>query len=205
MATPMPVLSKVSVGVKEGDWIEYTINMSGPPLDPLRNLTWFRTEILQVDGEWLQVNKTALSIDGTYSSSTWNFNLTQGQTYGWVIIPSNLSEGDRFFDAEKSANITIEGEELKTLLGATRIVIHATEPGKVYKEWDKTTGVYVYSIEYTDDFAVTFNATATNMWNPQTHVQTWTVLYLLIVAISISAIIILSIKKRIQIKRAKLQ
>jgi len=50
---------EVSVGVKKGDWIEYTISMTGPPLDPIRNLTWYRMDILEVDGAWFQVNKTA--------------------------------------------------------------------------------------------------------------------------------------------------
>ena len=195
LANPLPTLNMISVGVRKGDWIEYTINMSGPPLDPLRNLTWYRTEILGVEATSFQVNKTSLSVNGTFSSSIWTFNLTEGKTYGWVIIPSNLSIGDRFFDAEKSANITIEGEETKTLLGATRIITHANQPGKVYKEWDKVTGVYVYSIEYTDDFTVTFNAIATNLWSPNSQEQNWTAVYSLAAAIFILIIISLSIKK----------
>ena len=156
-----------STGVKKGDWIEYAISITGPPLDPLRNLTWYRTEILEVDGASFRANKTALTVNGTFSSSIWNFNLTEGQVQGWVIIPANLSTGDAFFDAAKSANITIEGEEQKTLLGASRTVTHASDPGKVYKEWDKVTGVYVHAIEHTTNYTVITNAIATNMWSPQ--------------------------------------
>ena len=58
-----------SIGVKNGDWIEYDIRMTGPLLEPLRNLTWYRIDILDVDGAWFQANKTALTINGTLSNS----------------------------------------------------------------------------------------------------------------------------------------
>ncbi len=189
---PSFTYGEASVGVKKGDWIEYAISMKGPPLDPLRNLTWYRTEILEVDGASFQVNKTALSVNGVFSSSIWNFDLTEGQVYGWVIIPANLSTGDKFFDAAKLANITIEGEEQKTLLGASRTVTYASDPDKVYKEWDKTTGVYVYSIENTTNFTVIFNAIATNMWGPQPQGQNSTASYWLSVATIILVVIVLS-------------
>ena len=158
-------LNETEVGVKEGDWIEYSINMSGPLLDQLRNLTWYRVDFLQVEGSILTVNKTSQSVNGTYSSSIWHFDLAQGQLYGWVIIPASLSRGDSCFDATRNATITIEGEEQKNLLGTTRIITYASDPGKVYKEWDKETGVYVYSSDNTTDYAVTMKAAATNMWN----------------------------------------
>jgi len=180
-----PAFGETAVGVKKGDWVEYTISMRGPPLNPMRNLTWYRTEILWVEGTWFQVKKTSLSVNGTFSSSTWEFNLAEGQTYGWVFIPANLSKGDVFFDSERSANITIEGEEQKTLLGATRAVTHTSDPGKVYKEWDKATGVYVYSLEETDNYTITFNATATNLWSPQTLEQNPAVSYQIVAAIII--------------------
>jgi hypothetical protein len=202
MALPKFAYGEASVGVKKGDWIEYSISMTGPPLDPLRNLTWYRTEILEVDGSWFQVNKTALSVNGTFSSSIWNFDLTEGQVYGWVIIPANLGPGDNFFDAAKSANITIEGEEQKTLLGASRTVTHASDPCKVYKEWDKATGVYVYSIENTPNFTVIFNAIATNMWSPQTLGQNPTATFQLSAATLILIVLVLSLAMFIARKKA---
>jgi hypothetical protein len=102
------------VGVKKGDWIEYSISIAaGPPLDSLRNLTWYRTEILEVNGASFKANKTALSVNGTVSSSIWYFDLAEGEVQGWAIIPANLSPGNTFFDYAKSANVTIEGEEPK--------------------------------------------------------------------------------------------
>jgi len=188
-----PTLASVepAVGVKKGDWIEYTITMTGPLLDPMRNLTWYRAEILEVDDTSFQVNKTALTVNGILSSSIWNFNLIEGQVLGWVIIPANLSKGDMFFDAAKSANITIEGEEQKTLIGASRVVTHSSETGKVYMEWDKATGVYVHSIDHTGNYTVIINAIATNMWNSQKQDQTQTTAYQLIAATIVLVALIL--------------
>lgn len=161
---PTLAFGESSVGLKAGDWIEYTLSMTGPPLDPLRNLTRYRMDILEVNGASFQVNKTALSVNGFISSSVWSFNFAEGEVWGWVIIPANLSIGGTFFDASKSANITIEGEVERTLLGANRTVTFGNDPGRVYREWDKSTGVYVYAIEHTRDYTVVTKATATNMW-----------------------------------------
>ena len=189
IASPILASGEISAGVKKGYWIEYNISITGPPLDPLRNLTWYRADILEVDGASFQANKTALSVNGTLSSSIWNFSLAEGQVQGWVIIPANLSMGDAFFDAAKSANITIEGEGQKTVLGTSRTITHASNPGKVYKEWDKATGVYVHAIEHTTNYTVITNAIATNMWSPQTRVQNPTASYQLVAAAIILAVI----------------
>jgi len=92
---------------------------------------------------------TALAVNGTFSSSIWIFNLSEGQVQGWEIIPANLSVGDTFFDAAMHANITVEGQEQKIVAGESRTITHSNDPGRLYKEWDKATGVYVDSIEYT--------------------------------------------------------
>ncbi|MCW4001475.1 MAG: hypothetical protein NWE93_14680 [Candidatus Bathyarchaeota archaeon] len=177
VAAPKPAHGKVAVGVKEGDWIEYSLSMRGPPLDVERNLTWYRMEILSVEGAVLEVNKTALSVNGTFSSSVWSFNLAEGLTFGWVIIPAGLGMGDVFFDASKSANVTVEGETQRTLLGVSRTVTYASDPGRLYREWDKATGVYVYSLENTTSYTVQANLVATNLWSlpsqEQTQTQVW--------------------------------
>lgn len=180
-----------SVGVKQGDWIEYSISMKGPPLDSSRNLTWYRIDILEVSGGWIEVNKTALSVDGIFSSSIWDFNLTEGHVLGWVIIPANLGVGDAFFDAAKSANVTIEGEEQKTLFGSSRTVTHASDPGRVYKEWDKATGIYVNAVEHTTDYTVITGVIATNMWSTQILGQNQGELYRLVVVIIAVALVTL--------------
>jgi hypothetical protein len=189
----MLVYAEPSTGVKKGDWIEYAVSITGPPLDPSRNLTWYRTEILEVDGASFRANKTALTVTGILSSSIWNFNLNEGQVQSWAIIPANLSTGYAFFDIAKSANITIEGEEQKTLLDAGRTVTHASDPGKVYKEWDKATGVCVHAVEHTTNYTFITNAIATNMWSPQILGLNRTSFYTLITAIIVVAALILAL------------
>jgi len=159
------------VGVKVGDWITYSYNITGPPVDSSRNLTWYRVDVLEVDGSLLTVNKTALSVDGVLSSSVWLFDLAEGLVYGWVIIPANLSKGDSFFDAKKEVNITVAGEEQKKVLGAIRTVTYATDHERTYYEWDKASGVYVYTVQHTDNYTITLNAVATNLWSPQSRDQ----------------------------------
>jgi len=198
-ALPSFAYGGTSLGVKEGDWIEYSISMTGPPLDQLRNLTWYKMEILSVDGAWIHVNKTSRSVDGTFSSSLWDFDLTGGQTHGWVIIPANLGQGESFFDGSKGISVMIEGEERKTLLGASRDITHATDPPSVYKEWDKSSGVYVYSIDHTTDYTVVMSAVATNLWSSDTSEQNQVAVFYLIAAtfvFLVVAVLLLSFYRR---------
>jgi hypothetical protein len=165
--------AKPLVGVKKGDWIEYSMQINGPEVDAARNITWYRCDVLDVDGGCIMVNKTALMINGTLQSSVWNFNLSSGQVFGWVIVPANLCGGETFFDVFKGANITVESEEQKMLLGAARTVTHGSIPGMVEKEWDKTTGVYVHAVEHTTNYTILTDAVATNLWNPNPSEQTY--------------------------------
>ena len=155
------------VGVKYGDWIEYTVSITGPTSAPAHNITWFRIEILDIESVAFQANVTVKNVNGTLSSSNWKFNFTEGQVEGWVIIPANLGVGNNFYDSSKPANITIMGEEQKIAAGATRTITHASDSTRQVKEWDKATGVYTYSVEHPKNFTVISQAIATNMWSPQ--------------------------------------
>jgi hypothetical protein len=190
---PAFAYNEPTVGVKKGDWIEYNITISGPQLDEARNLTSFRNEILEVNGSSFEANMTSISVNGTVLSSLWNFNLTGGEVCGWMIIPANLNEGDKFFDAAKAANVTIEGHEQKMVAGESRTVTHATDPGKLYKEWDKATGVYVNSIEHTKNYTVITNATATNLWSAQINVSNQADSYLILTVILLAVITLILI------------
>ena len=155
------------IGVKNGDWIEYTVNITGPTSAPAHNITWFRIEILNVESAAFQANVTVRNVNGTLSSSLWKFNFTEGQVEGWVIIPANLGVGNTFYDSSKPANIIIMGEEQKIVFGATRTITHASDSTRPVKEWDKATGVYTYSVEHPKNFTVISQAISTNMWSPQ--------------------------------------
>ena len=110
-----------AVGVKEGDWIEYTVRTAGTP-PPEQDLDWVRIEILDVEGAAFHANFTVRSVNGTVSSAIRNFNLAEGKVVEWLIIPSNLGPGDTFYDTSKQGNVTIEGQEQKIVAGASRTI-----------------------------------------------------------------------------------
>lgn len=176
------------IGVKKGDWIEYNINISGTP-PPIHNVTWMRMEVLQVQGAAFDVNLTNKFANGTLSSSIWKFNFTEGQTEGWLIIPSSLSPGDTFYDASKLTNITIQGQQQKIVADATRTVTYANDSFKT-KEWDKATGVFTQSSENLRNWSAYVYATATNIWNPQTQGLAQTEYFIIIVFVVVAVVIV---------------
>jgi hypothetical protein len=178
---PTLAYAEPSVGVKEGDWIEYDVSMTGKgAMPPTHDVRWFRIEVLPVRGTAFSVNLTAMYANGTVGSAIWKFNFTEGNVGGWVIIPSNLGVGDTFYDYSIHTgipvNVTIQSQEQKTVLGATRTVTYGHDSLR-QKEWDKATGVFIGTTEvyknkttksgwYIEDLTVTVKAVATNMWGP---------------------------------------
>jgi hypothetical protein len=196
-----------SVGVKEGDWIEYDISVTGtgtPP--PTHDVRWMRIEVLPVQVAAFSVNLTSRYANGTIGSAVWKFNFTEGNVGGWIIIPSNLGPGETFYDSSmhtgKPVNVTIQRQEQKTVLGASRTVTYGNDSLR-HKEWDKATGVFVGSSEvlknvtnkdgwYIENLTVTTRATATNMWRPQILGLNQTVFYALVAVIVLLAVVMLS-------------
>ncbi len=168
IVSPTRGYDEPSVGVKKGDWIEYDVNITGNPPAIHRNVTWMRIEVLQVSGTSFPVNLTVRFANGTLDSSIWKFNFTEGNTEGWVIIPSDLGSGDTFFDnfSKTDKHITIQSQEQKTVLGATRTVTYANDTYRD-KQWDKATGVFIGSSEIFRNWSAYVTAVGTNMWNPQ--------------------------------------
>jgi hypothetical protein len=140
-ASPALAQDVPSVGVKKGDWMEYNVNITGIPPQVHEGVVWMRIEVLQVEGTAFPVNLTLRFANGTVSSSIWRFNFAEGNLGGWIIIPSSLGPGDTFFDkfSKTDKNITIQSQEQKTVLGATRAVTYANDTYR-HKEWDKNTG-----------------------------------------------------------------
>ena len=210
IASPTLAYAEPSVGVKKGDWIEYAVRITGPTSAPSHNITWFRVEILNVEGAAFQANVTVRNVNGTFSSSVWKFNFTEGQVEGWVIIPPNLGTGNTFFDAAKPGNVTIEGQEQKIVAGVSRTITHAGDSTRLVKEWDKATGVYTYSVEHPKNFTVISNAIATNMWSPQIILGlNQTVFYALVAVSIVLAVLMLSsvmvVARRKRLKRLTLR
>ena len=177
---------QITVGVKEGDWIEYNSTTTGTPPEE-HNVTWARMDILRVQGNEIDVNVTTQARNGTVASLLMTLNPEKGQIGAWWIIPINLSPGDMFYDAFFDRNITIEGQEEKTFADATRTVINATTSERV-KLWDRTTGVFLVSKDTLPDYSIEVVAYRTNLWSAQTPTADQTVTYALIIIV-VTAII----------------
>ena len=187
----------VSVGVKKGDWMEYSVSTTGSP-PVAHDVTWARMEILDVEGVVLHANITVKNVNGEVSSSVRSFNFTAGQVQAWIIIPANLGTGDTFYDASIPGNVTIQGQTQKTVAGATRTITHASDSSK-YKEWDKVTGMYTETVDNLGNYTINAYATATNMWTPQILGFDPTVFYAIIIvvaAVIVTAVLILVVYRR---------
>jgi hypothetical protein len=98
-----------TTGVKEGDWMEYDITVTGTgSLPPTHDVRWMRMDVLSVDGTAFSVNITVRYANETMGSSIWKYNFAEGHTGGWTIIPANLNPGDTFFDYSPPANVTVQ-------------------------------------------------------------------------------------------------
>jgi hypothetical protein len=207
-----------SVGVKEGDWIEYEVSITGkgsPP--PTHDVTWFRITVLEVHGTAFSADFTARYSNGTMGSAVWYFNFTEGDVRGWVIIPSNLGPGDSFYDYSPHTGtpvyVTIQSEEQKMLMGATRTLTYGVDAFR-HKTWDKATGVFTHAVEryknvtnrygwYIEDLTVTVEAINTNMWSPQILGLNQTAFYWLVGATALALLIWLSAVAVSRMKRIK--
>ena len=197
------VSAEPAVGVKEGYWIEYDISMTGkgaPP--PTHDVRWMRITILPVQDTAFSANFTVRYSNGTIGSAIWKYNFTEGNVEGWTIIPGNLSPGDIFYDLsqhnKKPVNVTVQREEQKTVLGASRAVTYGNDSFR-HKEWDKATGMFIGSSErlknvtnkdgwYIEDITATVKAVATNIWSPQILGLDQTFFYTIVVAVVVAGV-----------------
>jgi hypothetical protein len=175
--------SHYAIGVKPGDWIEYHVSTTGtPPGEKL--IDWARMEVLDVQGDTFHVNSTGHELNGTYSSFIRTFNFPAGEVSAWIIIPANLSPGGTFYDAVDNQTYAIQGEKQETIAGASRTITYINDMNR-YKEWDKTTGVFVTTIDNVGNYTVNATAFATNMWSPQILGLDQNIFYAVVVAVVI--------------------
>ena len=182
-----------TVGVKKGDWIEYSVIYTGQTVSA-KNITSFRMEIVDVQGSAIKANITAQFLNGTLRKMIWPYNFSEGNYGGWTIISPNLNPGETFYDSTLKMNITVEGQEQKTVAGAERIITHACDSKRIIKEWDKATGIFTYAVERPKNYTIISQAVATNMWEPQNQKQDTGFVNMLIVAfVSLAALFALTV------------
>jgi hypothetical protein len=92
----------LTVGVKEGDWIEYQVTFTGTPPDPSHSVVEANMTVLNVTGTSIHVNIISTLSNGTQLSTNSTLNLETGQLIDNFIIPANLQKGDQFYDSVSS-------------------------------------------------------------------------------------------------------
>ena len=160
---PHGALAAISVGVKEGDWIDYEVHYIGTP-SAGHDVVWARMEILKVNGTNITVKITAESANGTKDTSTSTLNLETGHIADEFIIPANLDVGSSFIDDNRGV-VTITGTSDRYVAGIRRTVIYTTFP-ETTTYWDKATGVTVEGHAVLGNFTMITTAVETNMWQP---------------------------------------
>jgi len=187
----------VSVGVQKGNWIEYTVSLTGsPPAD--HDVTWARMEVTAAQDEAISLNVTTQFANSTYLYEDVTLNLETGQLGDDFIIPANLTAGDMFVD-QYHGNITITGIEERSYAGATRTVVYASAAQNAYY-WDKATGILVEGTSTFPDYTIHSIADKTNMWQPKIFGLEPTVFYALLIT---AAAVIVAVAALFALRRRK--
>ena len=153
----------VSVGVKKGDWIEYTVAFAGKATEG-HDVVSAKIEITNVQGALITVKIDSTDANGKQDSDTVTLDLEKGKLGDQFIIPANLNVGETFLD--NVGNVTITGSEERVVAGAERTILYVSaEQRAVY--WDKSTGILVGGQYSTAGFTMTTKLDKTNVWQSQ--------------------------------------
>jgi hypothetical protein len=158
------VAAQVSAGVKDGDYVVYEVTSEGTTQKA--NLVAERIDFQNVQESQFTANITLIYDNATVVTEIRSFNFPEGQVGKWEVIPANLGLGDSFQDASTGQSVTIQGQEQKTVMEATRTVTSVSTPQLVV-QWDKPTGVMISKVEHFQNYTLTTTAVATNMWKTQ--------------------------------------
>ena len=179
------VLAQVSVGVNEGDWVEYTATYTGNPPD--RYSESARVEIQSVQGTLITIEINAILLNGTQTSNTETFDLETGAP-DFIIIPANLGPGDEIYH-EELGTATIERVENYNFQGTTRELVYANVANINFK-WDRTTGIVIEIVQITETFTQTLRGVDTNMIQALPFGLDPLLLYGIIIAVAIIIIVV---------------
>ena len=190
------VLADLSVGVKKGDWIEYSVTCIGSPGQG-HDINWARMEITEVKDTSISVSITSRYTNGSTEIFNFTLNLQTGKLIDDFIIPSDLNSGDSFFD-QNMGNITISDVEEHVYAGAARTVLYAATNQNSYV-WDQVTGVSVETTSKQPDYSMHTIVLDTNLWQPTVDLDL-TVLILItfvaVIALITTGVIVLKYRKK---------
>ena len=184
---PVTGLAEVSVGVVEGDWVEYVIDFTGSPPDDYP--AWMRVEVLSVQGTSITLEATRELFNGTRGTHSLTLDLETGAP-DLVLIPANLDDGDKFYH-EDVGNITVGGVQDASYAGAKRTIL-VTPVMQILFRWDRDTGVLLEATQSSTDFTQHLRVDKTNMWEAQPFglpIDSTVFYALIIVAVGVVAVV----------------
>ncbi|MCW3998507.1 MAG: hypothetical protein NWF10_08085 [Candidatus Bathyarchaeota archaeon] len=185
--------AQVTVGLKEGDWIEYEITYTGTPPETYPENARF--EVLTIQGTSITLEIKTNSLDGTENTNTVTFNLEDGAP-DFIIIPANLNTND-VVNHEEVGSIEILGIEEYSFEGKTRELVYGST-GDLDYNWDRTTGIVIQIDQTTDAFTQSWLAVNTNIVQTQASDLDPIIQYGIIIPVIIIIIIvaILAVKRK---------
>jgi hypothetical protein len=177
--------AQVTVGIKEGNWIEYEITYTGTPPD------WYpenaRFEVLTIQGKNITLEIKTKALDGTENTSNHTFRLEDGAP-DFIIIPANLNTNDQV-NHKEVGSIEILGIEQYTFEGKTRELVYGSY-GDLDYNWDRITGIVIQIDQITETFTQSWLAVNTNIVQTQAIDLDPMLLYGIIIAVVIFIIIV---------------
>jgi hypothetical protein len=204
----LALAAQPKVGVKVGDYAEYTVSFTGSPWVG-HDANWARMDVIKVDGLQVGVNFTTRISSGEIEYATENLDFGSGRYIDYFVISSGLSKGDVFFDSGINANITVESQESKKYAGVNRTVISGvvsfempdgTGTADTLWYWDQATGVAVEAISTYPTFTMHTTMEKTSLWNSQTNQINPYLLYGLVIVVVVlvlaASLVIVSVRKR---------
>jgi hypothetical protein len=184
-----PMISAKEIGVKKGDWIEYSVVATGD-FPGEHNAKWARIEIVNVQGQIILVNVTTQLTTDEYVYYNVTVDFEKGDLEEGFFLPRNVTLGDVFTDS-LVGNITVIGVEQRTYVGAERTIVKGDSPNNKFF-WDEAKGIMVEAHSSYPDYNYTIDTIMekTNMWQSQILGLEPIVFYsITIAAISVAAII----------------
>jgi hypothetical protein len=198
------VLADLSVGVKNGDWIEYVVTYTGSPSQG-HDINWARMEITNVQGTIFSISINSRFQNGSTEIFNGTLDLQTGKLIDDFIIPANLKARDTFLD-QNLGNITISRVQQQVYTGATRTVLYASTNQSSYV-WDQITGVSVETTSQQPDYSMHTIVEDTNLWQPSRGLDTALILLigvtLVIVIVVVGIVAVMLRMKKIYDKRSK--
>lgn len=185
------VFAQVSVGLKQGDWVEYDVTYTGSPPESYPEKV--RIDVQTIEGTSITVEVKRDLLNGTQDARTVTFDLESG-AFDLIIIPANLGAGDEVYH-EDLGNFTLEGVADYKFEGVTRERVYANVVQTEFS-WDRSTGILIEAYQTTDTFTETLLAVNTNIVLTQTSEMDSMLLYAIMVAVIIIVVVALFVFKR---------